>query len=171
MTLATWITLSRLVGIPFLLYFLYDPTPVRRWSSLVIFLVVAGTDFLDGYVARRFDMVTDLGKFLDPLVDKLLILGTMLALVEIDLIPAWGVFLILARELTISGWRVNQPKITGANTWGKLKTISQIVAISLLIAPLSEIWYLPALIAFWICVILTLISGAIYLFPTTAVDE
>ena len=171
MTLATWITLSRLVGIPFLLYFLYDPTPVRRWSSLVIFLVVAGTDFLDGYVARRFDMVTDLGKFLDPLVDKLLILGTMLALVEIDLIPAWGVFLILARELTISGWRVNQPKITGANTWGKLKTVSQIVAISLLIAPLSEIWYLPSLIAFWICVILTLISGAIYVFPTTAVDE
>ena len=171
MTLATWITLSRLVGIPFLLYFLYDPTPVRRWSSLVIFLIVAGTDFLDGYVARRFDMVTDLGKFLDPLVDKLLILGTMLALVEIDRIPAWGVFLILARELTISGWRVNQPKITGANTWGKLKTVSQIVAISLLIAPLSEIWYLPALIAFWICVILTLISGAIYLFPTTAVDE
>ena len=78
---------------------------------------------------------------------------------------SWGVFLILGRELAIAGWRVNQATISGANIWGKLKTVSQIVAIALLIAPLGPDWRLPALIAFWISVALTLISGAIYLRP------
>jgi len=78
--------------------------------------------------------------------------------------------LILARELAIAGWRVNQTTITGANIWGKLKTVSQIIAIALLIAPLPEVWKIPSLIAFWVCVTLTLISGAIYLLPQTNSD-
>ncbi|MFM7373012.1 MAG: CDP-alcohol phosphatidyltransferase family protein, partial [Sphaerospermopsis kisseleviana] len=80
-------------------------------------------------------------------------------------IPAWGVFIILARELAIAGWRVNQTTISGANIWGKLKTVSQIIAIALLIAPLSAAWQIPALIAFWVSIILTVISGIIYLIP------
>jgi CDP-diacylglycerol---glycerol-3-phosphate 3-phosphatidyltransferase len=88
-----------------------------------------------------------------------------LVLVELERIPAWGVFVILARELAIAGWRVNQTTITGANIWGKLKTVSQIIAISLLIAPLSTLWETPSMIAFWISVALTLISGGIYLIP------
>lgn len=167
MTLATWITFSRLLGIPFILYFLHNPTPTHRWVSLAIFLVVASTDWLDGYIARRFNQVTDLGKFLDPLVDKLLVLGTFLALIELHQVPAWGVFLILARELTIAGWRVNQTTISGANIWGKLKTVTQIAAIALLIAPLSVQWHRTSLIAFWLAVALTLVSGLIYLVPTT----
>jgi CDP-diacylglycerol--glycerol-3-phosphate 3-phosphatidyltransferase len=168
MTLPNWITFSRLLGIPFLLYGLHNPTPEARWICLAIFLVASLTDWLDGYLARKLNQITDLGKFLDPLVDKLLVLAPLLALIELGQIPAWGVFLILARELAIAGWRVSQPKITGANIWGKLKTVSQIVAIALLIAPLPQAWQLPSLIAFWISVVLTLISGAIYLLPEKA---
>lgn len=165
MNLPNLITFSRLLGIPFLLYGLYIPSPEARWICLAIFLVAALTDWLDGYLARKLNQITDLGKFLDPLVDKLLVLAPLLVLIELRQIPAWGVFLVLARELAIAGWRVNQPKITGANIWGKLKTVSQIIAIALLIAPLPQVWQLPSLIAFWVSVALTLISGAIYLVP------
>jgi CDP-diacylglycerol--glycerol-3-phosphate 3-phosphatidyltransferase len=165
MNLPTWITASRLLGVPIVLVLLYQPTAQTRWLCTVVFLIAAGTDWVDGYLARRLNQVTDLGKFLDPLVDKLLVLAPLMALVELNQIPAWGVFLILARELTVAGWRVNQAKISGANIWGKFKTVSQIVAIALLIAPLPEVWVLPSLIAFWISVALTWISGAIYLIP------
>ncbi|HAC62464.1 MAG TPA: CDP-diacylglycerol--glycerol-3-phosphate 3-phosphatidyltransferase [Cyanothece sp. UBA12306] len=172
MNLPTWITISRLLGLPFLFYFLHDPTPLYRWISVGIFLLAAGTDWLDGYLARKLNQVTELGKFLDPLVDKLLVLGPLLSLIELREIPAWGVFLILGRELAIAGWRVN-PNLTGnatiqgANLWGKWKTISQIVAITLLIAPIPSRWYLICLTIFWLSVFLTLISGVIYLFPET----
>jgi len=167
MNLPTWITFSRLLGVPFLLYFLHQPTAQSRWISRVIFLMAAGTDWLDGYLARRLNQVTELGKFLDPLVDKLLVLAPLLMLIELGQIPAWGVFLILGRELAIAGWRVNQTTISGANIWGKLKTVSQIVAIALLIAPLPMVWRSPSLLAFWLAVALTLISGGIYLIPQT----
>lgn len=169
MNLPTWITVSRLLGAPFVLYGLHQPGSTARWFTLGIFLIAAGTDWLDGYLARRLNQVTELGKFLDPLVDKLLVLAPLLALVELGQVPAWGVFLVLARELTIAGWRVNPARqgaaIPGANLWGKLKTVSQIAAIALLIAPLPASWHQPALIAFWLSVALTGISGAIYLLP------
>jgi len=171
MTLPNLITFSRLLGIPFLLYGLQNPTPQARWVCLTIFLVAALTDWLDGYLARKLNQITDLGKFLDPLVDKLLVLAPLLILIELRQVPAWGVFLILGRELAIAGWRVNQTTITGANIWGKLKTVSQIVAIALLIAPLPEVWKSPSLIAFWVSVALTLISGAIYLLPQEAAKD
>lgn len=169
MNLPTWITVSRLLGVPFLLYGLHEPTVMNRWVCLVIFLLVASTDWLDGYLARKLNQVTDLGKFLDPLVDKLLVLAPLLILIELGQIPAWGVFLLLARELTIAGWRVNQTQISGANIWGKLKTISQILAIALLISPVPDIQFI-AVIAFWISVALTLISGLIYLVPSKPMD-
>jgi CDP-diacylglycerol--glycerol-3-phosphate 3-phosphatidyltransferase len=157
MNLPNAITFSRLLGIPFLLYGLYNPTPQARWICLTIFLVAALTDWLDGYLARKLNQITDLGKFLDPLVDKFLVLAPLLVLVELQKIPAWGVFVILARELAIAGWR--------ANIWGKLKTVSQIIAISLLIAPLSLAWQVPTLTVFWLSVALTVISGLIYIVP------
>ena len=171
MNLPTWITVSRLLGLPFILYLLKFPTVEYRWLAVVIFVLAAGTDWLDGYLARKLNLVTELGKFLDPLVDKLLVIGTMLALIELQLIPAWGVCLILGRELAIAGWRVN-PKLTGnstiagANIWGKLKTVVQIIAIALLIAPLPAVWDLPSISLFWISVAITLISGWIYIAPS-----
>ncbi len=170
MNLPNSITISRLLALPFLLYFLHDATKSDRVISLVIFIIAAATDWLDGYLARKLNQVTELGKFLDPLVDKLLVLAPLLALVELQQIPAWGVFLILARELAIAGWRVNpnltgQGTIQGANLWGKLKTISQIIAIAFLIAPLSQAWEIPSLAMFWLSVVLTWISGIFYLLP------
>src|SRR5919202_6325815 len=170
MTIPNWITFSRLLGLPFILYGLNNPTDQRRWICLAIFLVAAGTDWLDGYLARKLNQITDLGKFLDPLVDKFLVLAPLLALIELGEVPAWGVFLILARELAIAGWRVNpnltgSTRISGANIWGKLKTVSQIIAIALLIAPTPDTWEIPSLVAFWVSVALTWISGAIYLWP------
>ncbi|MBR8826853.1 MAG: CDP-diacylglycerol--glycerol-3-phosphate 3-phosphatidyltransferase [Gomphosphaeria aponina SAG 52.96 = DSM 107014] len=170
MNLPTWITVSRLLVLPIILYLLHEPTKVKLWSSLGIFLLGASTDWLDGYLARKLNQVTELGKFLDPLVDKLLVLGPLLALIELGKVPAWGVFLILARELAIAGWRINpqlagDSSIKGANIWGKGKTVTQIGAIALLIAPLPPNWHTPALIFFWVSVAVTLISGLIYIFP------
>jgi len=170
MNLPNSISFSRLLALPFILYGLNNPTEQTRWICLAIFLVAAGTDWLDGYLARKLNQVTELGKFLDPLVDKFLVLAPLLALIELGQVPAWGVFLILARELAIAGWRVNpnltgSTSISGANIWGKLKTVSQISAIALLIAPTPDTWEIPSLIIFWISVALTWISGAIYLFP------
>lgn len=171
MNIPNLITFSRLLGIPFLLYGLQNPTPQSRWICFIIFLVCALTDWLDGYLARKLNQITDLGKFLDPLVDKLLVLAPLLSLIEQLQIPAWGVFVILGRELAIAGWRVNQATISGANIWGKLKTVSQIIAIALLIAPLGESWKVPALAAFWVCVTLTVVSGVIYLLPAKSSNE
>ncbi|ELR97490.1 CDP-diacylglycerol--glycerol-3-phosphate 3-phosphatidyltransferase [Gloeocapsa sp. PCC 73106] len=168
MNLPNWITLSRLLGIPFIIYFLQVPTVGHRWIALSIFLVAASTDWLDGYLARKLNQVTELGKFLDPLVDKLLVIAPLLLLVELNQIPAWGVFLIIAREIAIAGWRVNpqlsnSTEISGASIWGKIKTTTQIIAIALLIAPFAAIWTTLGLIIFWLAVALTLISGGLYL--------
>lgn len=172
MNLPTWITVSRLLGVPIVLVALLDPTDYRRWISVIAFVLFAGTDWLDGYLARKLNQVTELGKFLDPLVDKLLVMAPLMALVGMGIIPAWGVFLILARELTISGWRVNpafqKGAVPGAGIWGKVKTVVQIVAIAILLAPLSGIWATLGIVLFWVAVALTWISGALYLLPAEA---
>jgi CDP-diacylglycerol---glycerol-3-phosphate 3-phosphatidyltransferase len=169
MNLPNSITLSRLLGLPVVVYCLYSDRLTVRWIGVVVFLAAALTDWLDGYLARKLDLVTDLGKFLDPLVDKLLILIPLLILIDLHLVPAVGVCLILTRELTIAGWRVGQAQVSGANIWGKLKTVSQIIAIAILMVPNSptallglDNWRIYGLTAFWISVALTLISGAIY---------
>ncbi len=176
LNLPNWITLSRLLSVPLILYLLQEATSENRWLSLGVFLLAALTDWVDGYLARRLNQVTELGKFLDPLVDKVLVLSTLLALIEIDLVPAWGVCLILVRELAIAGWRINpnltgESKVIGANLWGKLKTVTQIIAISLLLLPLAFPWSTLAIVVFWFSVGLTLISGLIYILPTTKIVE
>ncbi len=172
MNLPNTITFSRLLGLPLIFGLLIDPTISHRWWAMGIFVIAAATDWLDGYLARKLNQITDLGKFLDPLVDKLLVLGPLLILIEWQAIPAWAVFLILARELAIAGWRVSGSKpIAGANLWGKLKTVSQIVAIALLLAPLSTDWQIPALTVFWLSVALTLLSGLIYVLPNPTSQE
>jgi CDP-diacylglycerol---glycerol-3-phosphate 3-phosphatidyltransferase len=166
MNLPNSITLSRLLGLPIVVYCLYSDSLTVRWVGVAVFLVAALTDWLDGYLARKLDLVTDLGKFLDPLVDKLLVLIPLLILIDLHLVPAIGVCLILARELTIAGWRVGQTQISGANIWGKLKTVSQIIAIAMIIMPLSIAgWHFYGLVAFWFSVSCTLISGLLYLIP------
>lgn len=169
MNLPTWITVSRLLGVPVILALLVMPTPARCIGAAGVFLLAAGTDWLDGYLARRLNQITELGKFLDPLVDKLLVLAPLLALVEMGRVPAWGVFLILARELTIAGWRVSPALqaqvVPGANLWGKVKTVLQMTAVTLLLLPLSGVWIAIAQVTFWGAVGITWLSGLIYLTP------
>jgi CDP-diacylglycerol---glycerol-3-phosphate 3-phosphatidyltransferase len=170
MNIPNTITFSRLLGLPFILYLLHEPNQKSRWICAVIFAIAASTDWLDGYLARKLNQVTELGKFLDPLVDKFLVLAPLLSLIELGQIPAWGVFLILGRELAIAGWRVNpqlagSKEIQGANFWGKAKTVTQIIAIAMLIAPLPPLGNTIAMVVFWLAVALTLISGLIYVLP------
>lgn len=169
MNLPTWITVSRLLGAPLVLILLLEPTPLRAWWAMGIFLVAASTDWVDGYLARRLNQVTELGKFLDPLVDKLLVLAPLLALIELGKVPAWGVFLILVRELGISGWRVNptfqSQSVPGANLWGKSKTVVQIAAVACLIAPLPAPADRLGVWLFWASVGLTWVSGLLYVVP------
>ncbi len=166
LNLPNWITLARLLGIPVILISLASEDPLGRIWAASAFGIAAGTDWLDGYLARRLDQVTELGKFLDPLADKLLVLAPLLMLIELGQVPAWGVFLLLARELAIAGWRVRQDQIQGANLWGKAKTVVQILAVLGLI-----LQWPGALIGFWIAVGITLISGGIYLLPTAPSSE
>lgn len=156
--LPTAITLLRLGGIPFILLGLSLRSPWGERLALWAFLLAAATDWLDGHLARRYGLVTDVGKVLDPLVDKLLVLAPLLGLLELGRIPAWGVFLLVGRELAIAGWRVNQSQIRGANLWGKAKTVTQILAIALLI-----LGWPGGIPCFWVAVALTLISGLTYL--------
>jgi CDP-diacylglycerol---glycerol-3-phosphate 3-phosphatidyltransferase len=163
-TLATWVTLSRLLVIPVILVvFNFGSDPIQRQIALGAFLVGALTDWLDGYLARSLNQESELGKFLDPLVDKLLIVAPLLVLVELGEVPAWGVFVLIAREILITAWRgkpSDSDRVSGANIWGKLKTVTQIVAIAALLIQLPfAIWL------FWLALGLTVISGILYVLP------
>ncbi|AFZ47648.1 CDP-diacylglycerol--glycerol-3-phosphate 3-phosphatidyltransferase [Cyanobacterium stanieri PCC 7202] len=170
MNLPNTITLIRIVLIIPILWCLYQPIEIYQWWAFSLFLIAALTDWLDGYLARKLDQITDLGKFLDPLTDKILVIAPLLVLIERQIIPAWGVFLILVREITIAGWRVNpqQKTVSGANLWGKFKTVTQIGAIALLLLPKYPWALSTGIIIFWLSVILTIISGLIYLIPPSS---
>ncbi|MFN3361016.1 MAG: CDP-diacylglycerol--glycerol-3-phosphate 3-phosphatidyltransferase [Pseudanabaenaceae cyanobacterium] len=159
LTLANAITLSRLLVVPVILALLtWENSGTTRWWGAALLGLAAITDWLDGYVARQWQQETELGKILDPLVDKLVVFAPLLILVEWGEIPAWAVYVILTREFLITLWRA--PKGTGANIWGKVKTTSQIVAILLLLLNFPY-----AIAVFWLAVILTVISGITYVFP------
>lgn len=175
MNIPNLITVSRLFLLIPVLYLLYQPSPLLKWWALTLFLLASVTDWLDGYLARKLNQVTELGKFLDPLTDKILVIAPLLIFVEQKLLPAWGVLLIIVREIAIAGWRVNpqlsqQSQISGANIWGKLKTVTQIMAIACLMIPLSS-WQKIGMIIFWLAVVLTIVSGLIYLFPSMIAKE
>lgn len=170
MNIPNTITIIRIVLVIPLIYCLYQPSVIFQWVALSLFLIAALTDWLDGYLARRLNQVTPLGKFLDPLTDKILIIAPLLVLIERQQLPAWTVLIIIIREIVIAGWRVNpelnaQKEISGANIWGKLKTVTQVGAIALLLIP-NPLFIQWGLILFWVALALTVISGAIYLgFP------
>jgi CDP-diacylglycerol---glycerol-3-phosphate 3-phosphatidyltransferase len=163
-TIPNWVTLSRLLAVPIILLTLSaDDSDRPRQIVTVIFLIAALTDWLDGYLARKLDQISEFGKFLDPLVDKLLVIAALLTLVELHQVPAWAVFVIVAREILITAWRGapdTTTTIVGANIWGKAKTVSQIGAIAALFL---EIPY--AITLFWLALVLTVISGIIYILP------
>lgn len=160
------LTLLRILMVPLLVVVLLTKFDGKEFVGLAVFLIAGLTDVLDGYIARRYGLVTPLGKLLDPAADKILTSAAFISLVEMGLAPAWMVVTIIAREFAISTLRsvaaVDQVVI--AASWsGKIKTISQVVAISLLIVheKLDEL-AITSKIALWVALVLSIYSGIEY---------
>lgn len=146
MNLANKLTIFRMILVPFFVIVGYLGTtgvlpgemlgiPTYLWIMNIIFIIASITDKLDGYIARSKNMVTTFGKFLDPLADKILVLSALVMLVEFGKIPAWIPIIVLAREFLVSGYRLvaveKGGKVVAASVWGKLKTVTQMIAIIL----------------------------------------
>ena len=172
MNLPNKLTVTRLIMIPlFVAVFFINAIPYNYVISAVIFALAAFTDFLDGYIARKYNLVTDLGKFLDPIADKVLVCSAIIVMLVNPLILPWyasiGVAIIIARELIVSGFRMvaaSKSMVIAADWSGKIKTFVQDIAIVVLLVGAQFIEVkainIVGLVAFWISVLLTIISGA-----------
>lgn len=133
MNLPNKLTILRVILIPFFLVALMVPAvPYGKWIAVAIFIIASLTDMLDGKIARKYNLITNFGKFMDPLADKLLVCSAMIALIELDRMPAWVVIIIIAREFIISGFRLvasDNGVVIAAGWWGKVKTVVQMVMI------------------------------------------
>lgn len=156
----------RVILIPFFIVFLLVPiTSCDKWIALAIFIIASLTDLLDGKIARKYNLVTNFGKFMDPLADKLLVCSALICLIELNKIPSWMVIIIIAREFIISGFRLvaaDNGVVIAASYWGKFKTTFQMVAVCLLIADIEALGLITQIIL-WIAVILTVVSLIDYL--------
>ena len=172
MNLPNKLTMFRVILIPFFVVFvLVDITLYDKWIALAIFIIASLTDLLDGKIARKYNLVTNFGKFMDPLADKLLVCSALICLVELGRIPAWIVIVIIAREFIISGFRLiasDNGVVIAASYWGKFKTTFQMVMICLMIADITAIDILTNVVM-WIAVVLTVVSLVDYLVKNAGV--
>ena len=164
------LTVARMIMVPFLVVFLLTGWggDANRYISLIIFVAASITDWLDGYLARKNHLVTNFGKFMDPLADKLLVCSAMICMIELGRLPAWFVIIIIGREFIISGFRLIAAEngiVIAANYWGKFKTVSQMIMIILLILHFDDISVFALLeqIFIWISLALTVISLMTYI--------
>ena len=163
------LTVGRMILVPFLVIFMLTGWggEYNRYISFVIFAVASITDWFDGYLARKNNLVTNFGKFMDPLADKLLVCSAMICMIELGRLPAWIVIVIIAREFIISGFRLIAAEngvVIAANYWGKFKTNFQMFAIILLIADLGgRTAFIIEQILIYIALILTVVSLVDYL--------
>ena len=163
MNLPNKLTILRVILIPFFVVFmLFDITGAAdKWIALVIFCVASLTDMLDGKIARKYNLVTNFGKFMDPLADKLLVCSAMICLVEKKQLSAWIVIIIIAREFIISGFRLvasDNGIVIAASYWGKFKTVSQMALIIVLIMDLGGVWNVVGTVLTWVALLLTVVS-------------
>ncbi len=173
MNLPNKLTLFRVVLVPFFVVFLLTDLggEYGKWIALAIFVVASLTDLLDGQLARRLNLVTNFGKFMDPLADKLLVCSAMICLIELDRIPAWIVALIIAREFVISGFRLiaaEQGIVIAAGWLGKFKTVFQMIMVILMIVDLPRL-KLVTDIVMWIALALTVASMIDYIWKNRGV--
>ena len=155
MNTANKLTLCRVVMIPIFLVLLYVEFTGHLWAAVVVFVLASITDFVDGYVARHYNQVTDFGKFMDPLADKLLVMSAMVWFVEVGWMPAWAFFIVIARELAVTGLRliaVEQGRVIAAGKSGKVKTASTMVGIILMLA------FPGAAVLRLVCVVIILVT-------------
>ena len=174
MNLPNKLTLFRVILIPFFVFFLLAPyfEGYGNYIAVVIFIVASITDFLDGKIARKYNLVTNFGKFMDPLADKLLVSSALISLIALEKIPAWIVIVIIAREFIISGFRLiaaDNGIVIAASWWGKFKTVSQMIMIILLIANLGGVFTVLENLFMWIALILTVVSLVDYIWKNKKV--
>ncbi|WP_252313770.1 CDP-diacylglycerol--glycerol-3-phosphate 3-phosphatidyltransferase [Sinobaca sp. H24] len=180
MNLPNKITLARIALIPLFVFFMLIPPwlgmvgsgtfsiPVSHIIGGIIFIVAAATDWLDGYIARKRQLITSFGKFLDPLADKLLVTAALLVLIDLQLLPSWMAIVILSREFAVTGIRLvaaAEGDVIAASGLGKWKTVFQMAAITVLLfhnLPFSLIGLPVGMGLMWIAVLLTIVSGVDY---------
>ena len=160
------LTIARIIMIPFFVAFLmYDITgSADKWIALAIFVIASLTDTLDGYLARKYHLVTNFGKFMDPLADKLMVCSALICFTATGQLAAWITIIIIAREFIISGFRLvaaDNGIVIAASYWGKFKTVFQMTAVILLIFNIPALSLLTDIVL-WIAVILTVVSLADY---------
>ncbi len=171
------ITLARIALIPVFMIIMLVPfqwgsvhigdesIPVAHLTGAVLFIIASTTDWVDGYYARKLNLVTNFGKFLDPLADKLLVSAALITLVQFDLVPAWMVIIIISREFAVTGLRLvlaGTGEVVAANMLGKIKTWAQIIAVAALLLhnlPFELVSFPFGDIALWVAVLFTVISG------------
>lgn len=163
MNLPNKLTVLRVLMIPFFVVFmLMDIVPgMDKWIALAIFVIASLTDLLDGKIARKYNLVTNFGKFMDPLADKLLVSSAMICLVEMGRLPAWIVIVIISREFIISGFRLvasDSGIVIAASYWGKFKTVFQMVMIIVMIMDLGPSFAMLETILIYVALILTVVS-------------
>lgn len=168
MNLPNKLTVLRVLLIPFFVLFtLVDLVPgYSKYIAVLIFIAASLTDLLDGKLARKYNLVTNFGKFMDPLADKLLVCAALICLVSEELLPAWMVIIIISREFIISGFRLvasDNGVVIAASYWGKFKTTFQMLMIIVLLLDFGGIFDLIGQILIWAALILTVVSLADYL--------
>ncbi len=169
MNLANKLTIARILLVPVFMIFMLNKIPYGVEIAAAIFILAAITDTLDGYIARKKNQITNFGKFMDPLADKLLVSAALVSLVQMGRLSAWVVVIIISREFTISILRAvaaAEGVVIAASWWGKAKTITQIIAIIFVIVnnfPFNYINFPFSDIMMGIAVIITVVSGVDYL--------
>ena len=169
MNLTNKLTTLRVIMIPFFVFFLLwqnGENYTFRMIALALFIIASLTDLLDGKIARKYNLVTNFGKFMDPLADKLLVCSALICLIELNALPAWMVIIIISREFIISGFRLiasDNGVVIAASYWGKFKTTFQMVSVVLLILDIPALAFVTT-ICVWIALVLTIVSLVDYIY-------
>ena len=167
MNLANKLTVLRVLLVPIFIVLVIIGSFWANVLALLIFIGASITDYYDGVIARKQNMITTLGIFLDPLADKLLVCSAMIGLIELGRIPSWIVIVIIAREFVISGFRLiasDNGRVIAASYWGKFKTTFQMIMVLLMIADIqNNVFYMLTQVIMWIALALTIISLVDYL--------
>ena len=166
MNLPNKLTIFRVILIPVFIIALMSgiiPEPVNRYVGVVIFCVASFTDYLDGHIERKYNIVTNFGKFMDPLADKLLVSSALICMIELGFLPAWIVIIIISREFIITGFRLIAAEgglVIAASWWGKIKTVTQMLMIILVLLGVGGI---IGNILIILATVFTVISGVDYI--------
>ena len=169
MNLPNKLTTLRVIMIPFFVFFLLwqnGENYTFRMIALALFIIASLTDLLDGKIARKYNLVTNFGKFMDPLAYKLLVCSALICLIELNALPVWMVIIIISREFIISGFRLiasDNGVVIAASYWGKFKTTFQMVSVVLLILDIPALAFVTT-ICVWIALLLTIVSLVDYIY-------